>query len=31
MKRGVIGTYHKISKKYLPLMLRNSNSGITIA
>ena len=30
-KRGVVGTYHKVSRKYLPLYVPSSNSAITIA
>jgi len=31
IKRGMVGTFHKVSKKYCRSMLRNFNSGITIA
>jgi hypothetical protein len=31
LKRGVVGTFHKVSRKYLPLYVAESSSVITIA
>ncbi len=31
IKRGIIGTYHNVSKKYLPLYLAEFSSDSTIA
>jgi len=31
VKRGVVGTYHEVSRKYLPLSSRNFSSATTTA